>query len=197
MPGQRSCLVKSHGSKVRKFYISPAVEVISLHDMLRKHIKTQLHFPQVDSGEGGRQSKMVANSRSYAVSLTAYAGANGNLYAVWEMACSVKGLIHCQKQYFETHCTSKEAHTWKIKSTATLLYLGPIWDNINVGRVKRKYLRKKHECMAKILTLITVKVGDKMAWCWVRYFYLFMKVLIRRIQMIFRSDMCPILIIIM
>ena len=41
---------------------------------------------------------MVANSKPHAVSQTAYAGADGNLYAVWEKACDVKGLTtvpHC------------------------------------------------------------------------------------------------------
>ena len=36
---------------------------------------------------------MAANSKSQAISQTAYArAADGNLYAVWETACGVKGL---------------------------------------------------------------------------------------------------------
>ncbi len=42
---------------------------------------------------------MVANSKSHVISQTAYAGAYGNFYAVWEMACFMKGLnySHCMK----------------------------------------------------------------------------------------------------
>ncbi len=50
----------------------------------------QLHCLEVDSGEGGRPSKMAENSKSCAVSQTAYAGPNGNLYTVWETAFGLK-----------------------------------------------------------------------------------------------------------
>ena len=49
---------------------------------------------KVDSEEGRRQSKMTANPKSHAVSQTAYAEADVNLYAVWETAYGVKGLSH-------------------------------------------------------------------------------------------------------
>ncbi len=42
--------------------------------------------------EGRRQSKMAANSKSHAVSQTAYARVNSYLYTVWETACGMKGL---------------------------------------------------------------------------------------------------------
>ncbi len=53
---------------------------------------TILDYLQVDSGEGRRQTKMAANSKSHAVFQMAYTGANGNLYTIWEMACGMKGL---------------------------------------------------------------------------------------------------------
>ena len=65
---------------------------ILLRGLLRKHIKCKLHSLQVDSGEGGRQSKMAANSKSHAISQMAYSEADGNLSAVWETAYSVKRL---------------------------------------------------------------------------------------------------------
>ena len=35
---------------------------------------------------------MAANSKSHAISQTAYAGADGHLYAIWEIIYGVKGL---------------------------------------------------------------------------------------------------------
>ncbi len=37
-----------------------------------------LHYLKVDSGNGGRQSKMAANPKSHAVSQTALSGLDGN-----------------------------------------------------------------------------------------------------------------------
>ncbi len=37
-------------------------------------------------------NQRYANSKSYAIFHTVYAGLNGNLYAVWETACGIKGL---------------------------------------------------------------------------------------------------------
>ena len=50
----------------------------------------QLHCLEVDSGEGGRPSQMAENSKTCAVSQTAYARPNGNRHTVWETACGVK-----------------------------------------------------------------------------------------------------------
>ena len=36
-------------------------------------------------------NQRYANSKSYAIFHTVYAGLNGNLYAVWETACGIKG----------------------------------------------------------------------------------------------------------
>ncbi len=43
----------------------------------------------VDSSEGERQSKMAANSKSHVISQTAYAGANGNFYALCWYALTI------------------------------------------------------------------------------------------------------------
>ncbi len=42
---------------------------------------------------------MLANSKPHAISQTAYTGADGNLYVIWETAYSVKGL----KVHFVIH----------------------------------------------------------------------------------------------
>ena len=51
-----------------------------------------LHYLQVDLDEDRRQSKMVVNLKSHAISQRAYAAADGNFHAVWETAYDVNGL---------------------------------------------------------------------------------------------------------
>ena len=68
-----------------KCYISPAVGVFYLEAYI-----VPLFY---DSDEGGRQSKMVGDSKLHAISETAYARANVNAHAVWEMTYSMTRIL--------------------------------------------------------------------------------------------------------
>ncbi len=61
----------------RKFYISPC-------SLLQKYLTNVCEESIV---------KMAASSKSQAISQMAYTRADGNFYAIWEMAYSMKGLI--------------------------------------------------------------------------------------------------------
>ncbi len=67
---------KVRGQKILHILCSASV-IILLHGI------THLHYVKVDSDKGGRQSKMVANSKSHAVFQTAEPMVN---YAIWEMS---------------------------------------------------------------------------------------------------------------
>ncbi len=58
----RSRLVKGHGSKVigQKISHIPCNRSVLVHGMQRQLSNIAIALPQVDSGEGGRQSKMAA-----------------------------------------------------------------------------------------------------------------------------------------
>ncbi len=70
-----------------------------------------LHYTQADSDEGGRQSKMAANSKSHAISQTAYAGVDNNFH----------------KKFYVVYCSF---HSLTYLNASVLSILSFIWTTI-------------------------------------------------------------------
>ena len=93
-------------------------------------------------GEGGRQSKIAANSKSHAVSHTAYVRANANFHAIWETGYVTFWRIRIQMCFYHvphrrpnsvlrlalkcTVCDSVSTNNW-IRTPNPILSFDTIW----------------------------------------------------------------------